>query len=316
MIRQAGAPRSDRQSGAQVLRDDYGAGRDRNLDLWYRRLHLDDAINEHGDAMGRPRPQALRARPRQGDRQGPIPRDGEATERRDGKLRSSPATAHRPHRGHRGGQSEDEIREYIEHLLRAYRRFLPDAAGALLDQYHRYVHAARKVCSAPQRRHALLDRPPRRRDDSGDPLFLQVKEAGAWRSPTGSPATATGTRVVASSRPADLLGAGDGHDALLGWMSAAWLSTTADCGEFYACQLWDGKASVNVALMDPSSLGAYGELCGATLARAHARRGGDRIATTWLPGQGRRLHRGDDALRLDLRRPERARLRGLPGGGR
>jgi hypothetical protein len=36
-------------------------------------------------------------------------------------------------------------------------------------------------------------------------------------------------------------------------------------------QLWDGKRSVEVELMDPPALARYGRLCGSTLARAHAR---------------------------------------------
>ncbi|MCO5327781.1 MAG: DUF2252 domain-containing protein [Solirubrobacterales bacterium] len=251
-----------------------------NLDLWYRRLHLDDAINEHGDAMDarvRKRYERGRAKAIAKDRFRAMEK---LTERRDGKLRivSQPPLIV-PIEDIAEGRSEDEIREYIEHLLRAYRRSLPDAAGALLDQYH-YVHAARKVVGVGSVGTRcwivlLVGR------DEGDPLFLQVKEAGASAL---APYVARsryrheGRRVVEGQRIMQATG-----DALLGWMSAA--GVDGETREFYARQLWDGKASVNVALMDPSLLGAYGELCGATLARAHAR-GGDRIAITGYLGKG------------------------------
>jgi hypothetical protein len=51
-------------------------------------------------------------------------------------------------------------------------------------------------------------------------------------------------------------------------------------------QLWDGKASAQVELMDPDRLALYGQLCGWTLARAHARTG-DRIAIAGYLGGGK-----------------------------
>jgi len=47
--------------------------------------------------------------------------------------------------------------------------------------------------------------------------------------------------------------------------------------DFYVRQLRDWKFSVDVASMVPRGLRLYGELCGLTLARAHAR-SGDEIA--------------------------------------
>jgi len=45
---------------------------------------------------------------------------------------------------------------------------------------------------------------------------------------------------------------------------------------FYVRQLWDGKASADLARMPSSLFLAYGHMCGWTLARAQ--RSGDRIA--------------------------------------
>ena len=47
--------------------------------------------------------------------------------------------------------------------------------------------------------------------------------------------------------------------------------------DFYVRQLRDWKLSLDIATMVPAGMRAYGEVCGWTLARAHAR-SGDRIA--------------------------------------
>jgi hypothetical protein len=54
-------------------------------------------------------------------------------------------------------------------------------------------------------------------------------------------------------------------DPFLGW------STGEQGHTFYIRQLWDMKASVDVDSLSPVELAAYAGLCGATLARAHAR---------------------------------------------
>jgi uncharacterized protein DUF2252 len=43
--------------------------------------------------------------------------------------------------------------------------------------------------------------------------------------------------------------------------------------DFYFRQLWDNKGSAIVEGMKPRELTAYAEICGRTLARAHARSG-------------------------------------------
>ena len=43
--------------------------------------------------------------------------------------------------------------------------------------------------------------------------------------------------------------------------------------DFYFRQLWDEKGSALIEGMEPRELGAYAEICGRTLARAHARSG-------------------------------------------
>jgi hypothetical protein len=72
-------------------------------------------------------------------------------------------------------------------------------------------------------------------------------------------------------------------DILLGW-----IRFTAPDGvsrDFYMRQLWDGKGSALVELMNLKALYVYAELCGQALAKAHAR-SGDAIAITSYLGGG------------------------------
>ncbi len=55
--------------------------------------------------------------------------------------------------------------------------------------------------------------------------------------------------------------------------------------DFYARQLKDWKGSADVAGLLPAGMALYGEMCGWTLARAHAR-SGDRIAIAAYLGSG------------------------------
>ena len=110
--------------------------------------------------------------------------------------------------------------------------------------------------------------------DNSDPLFLQVKEAGpsVLEGFAGASEYAShGQRVVAGQR---LMQAAS--DIFLGWHRSQG-SPAAVPDDFYIRQLRDWKASADVATMTPAAMAAYGQLCGWTLARAHAR-SGDRIA--------------------------------------
>jgi uncharacterized protein (DUF2252 family) len=98
--------------------------------------------------------------------------------------------------------------------------------------------------------------------EGDDPLFMQIKEAGASVLEPyvgASPYQNHGQRVVIGQR---LMQAAS--DILLGWF-------TFNGMDFYVRQLRDMKFSVEVETMVPVGFSAYVELCAATLARAHAR---------------------------------------------
>ncbi len=70
---------------------------------------------------------------------------------------------------------------------------------------------------------------------------------------------------------------------MLGWIQGPGLDGVDR--DFYVRQLWDGKGSALVELMDPRALKFYAKLCGHTLAKAHAR-SGDAIAISSYLGKG------------------------------
>ena len=181
-------------------------------------------------------------------------------------------------------------------------------AGTLLERY-RLVDVARKVVgvgSVGTRGWIvlLLGR------DETDPLFLQVKEAEAsvLEPYLGKSAFDNhGQRVVDGQR---LMQAAS--DIFLGWIRIEGLDGMSR--DFYVRQLWDWKGSADVETMSPQAMTVYAELCGWTLARAHAR-SGDAVAIAAYLGFERRLRPRDGRVRGGLRRPERARLSGAARGG-
>lgn len=103
----------------------------------------------------------------------------------------------------------------------------------------------------------------------GEPLFLQLKEAGASvleAHLAPSPFTHAGQRVVEGQRLVQ-----SASDPFLGW--ARYQPETGPTVDFYLRQLWDGKLSATIEGMSLEQLSRYGRVCGAVLARAHARSG-------------------------------------------
>ncbi|MEV6977717.1 DUF2252 domain-containing protein [Kitasatospora sp. NPDC093806] len=173
----------------------------------------------------------------------------------------------------------DELRR-VGKIFSDYRATLAEDRRVLLDRF-RLVDAARKVVGVGSvgTRCFILLLDGR---DPGDPLFLQLKEAGRsvledylpdTRPTAEAPVAHGGRRVVTGQH---LMQAAS--DIFLGW-------TTGPAGRhFYGRQLRDMKGSADVAAMTPADLRGYAGLCGRTLARAHAR-SGDRIAVAGYLGK-------------------------------
>jgi uncharacterized protein (DUF2252 family) len=166
----------------------------------------------------------------------------------------------------------EQVQAQIRGLVTGYRRTLEPDRRLLLDQYELtdIAHKVVGVGSVGTRCWIVL----MLGRDHRDPLFLQVKEA--QRSVLAPFAGASkianeGQRVVTGQRIMQAAG-----DAFLGWNGTK-SGMDGESRNFYVRQLRDWKYSIDVAELAPAGLRQYGELCGWTLARAHAR-SGDRVA--------------------------------------
>jgi uncharacterized protein (DUF2252 family) len=168
-------------------------------------------------------------------------------------------------------KSGTEVERGLRDILSSYRASLEHERRALLDQY-RLVDMARKVVgvgSVGTRAYMVL----LHGGDLQDPLFLQAKEAGpsVLEEFVGPSRYANcGQRVVVGQRLMQTV-----SDIFLGWVRVQGLDGRTR--DFYLRQLRDWKGSAEIEMMAPKGMRMYGELCGWTLARAHAR-SGDRVA--------------------------------------
>ena len=116
--------------------------------------------------------------------------------------------------------------------------------------------------------------------DAADPLLLQLKEANRSvleRYAGRSGYESQGRRVVEGQRFMQAA-----SDNLLGYYRLN--ARDGQMHDFYVRQLWDGKSSIDVSQLSAAGLAAYGDACGWTLARGHAR-SGDRIAIAAFLGE-------------------------------
>ncbi|MEV6421374.1 DUF2252 domain-containing protein [Streptomyces sp. NPDC051662] len=177
------------------------------------------------------------------------------------------------------GAERDRISHELHALMERYGRSLSTERAHLLRQY-RVADIPRKVVgvgSVGTRCWILL---LLGRDDE-DPLILQAKEAdhSVLAARVGeSEYDNQGQRVVAGQRLMQAVG-----DVFLGWDRVRGIDGRQR--DFYVRQLRDWKGIMMPQIMVPRGMRVFGELCGATLARAHAR-SGDRIAIAAYLGPG------------------------------
>jgi hypothetical protein len=92
-----------------------------------------------------------------------------------------------------------------------------------------------------------------------------------------------GQRVVGGQRLMQ-----SSSDIFLGWDQFP--GDDGETRDFYVRQLWDWKFSASIETMLPEVMGIYAQMCGWTLARAHAR-SGDAIAIGAYLGASDRFDR-------------------------
>lgn len=169
-------------------------------------------------------------------------------------------------------------------LLERYGLTLSTDRRALLADY-RLADVARKVVGVGSVGtrcwiFLLLGR------DGRDPLFLQAKEAdtsvlaehvGASRYRNQGERVVSGQRLMQAA-----------SDIFLGWQRVDGIDGKQR--DFYVRQLRDWKGIAMPETMSPRQLAAFGDVCGMTLARAHAR-SGDRVAIAAYLGRGEAFDR-------------------------
>ena len=172
------------------------------------------------------------------------------------------------------GHDMDEVLGAID----SYRRSLSEEHRALFEKFS-LVDVARKVVGVGSVGTrcwvGLLEGP---HHPAGDPLFLQVKEAGPSVLETYLGRSAVGhhgQRVVAGQRMIQTA-----SDIFLGYATAP-----VSGRDYYVRQLWDVKGSSDPSRMDLATLTRYAGLCAWVLARAHSRTGDAATISAYL-GKG------------------------------
>jgi uncharacterized protein (DUF2252 family) len=175
------------------------------------------------------------------------------------------------------GTELDELDAWSRSLVSTYRRSLAREHHPLEE--YRLIDTARKVVGVGSVGtsawiHLFIGR------DGSDPLILQSKEAQPSvleRFLKKSAYSNCGQRVVVGQH---LMQAAT--DIFLGWWRVTGLDGTSR--DYYTRQLHDWKGGVDPETFRVPGATLYAELCGATLARAHAR-WGDRIAIATYLGK-------------------------------
>ena len=237
------------------------------LDIWYQRIDeqmLLAAISDMAKDKGVPKTVAQRA-------QAGFDAARKKTSMRAAKKLTEVVDGHQQFRDDPPLLSRSAVTEQyrgrIHKALVDYRSTLQPDRRRLIERYH-LIDVAQKVVGVGSvgTMAGILLLEGR---DAQDPLILQFKQAttsvlepylGASR------ADQHGERVVDGQRYMQAV-----SDIFLGWVRGE------GGRDFYVRQLHDMKGSIDVTTIQPVGLTAYARLCGATLARAHAR-GGDVVA--------------------------------------
>jgi hypothetical protein len=262
----------------QVMRQLSGEG---NLGVWYTQVDIDEFRTRFDSLLRERQRKALDKGLAKARTRDSMQELNKLTRIEDGKPRIVPdppvVVPLRDLLGELAGARD--IEKELRALIGQYRRTLQPDRRVLLEQFE-FADMARKVVgvgSVGTRCWIVL---MLGRDET-DPLFLQVKEAEdsvLARFAGPSKYSHQGERVVNGQR---LMQASS--DIFLGWQRVA-AGIDGKARDFYVRQLRDWKFSVDIAAMVPRGLRLYGELCGLTLARAHARSGDEIAIAAYLGG--------------------------------
>jgi uncharacterized protein (DUF2252 family) len=226
------------------------------LDVWYAKLDADTLIAKAPNAEAKKNRQLIADQARANIADYVFPKLTKVHEGRRLIIDQIPLVYHSP--------PEEKVPEIAIDTLRAYRETLPYERRVLLDRYHLedIVNKVVGVGSVGTWCGVALFLA-----EDNDPLLLQIKEArpSVLEPYAGkSEFSHEGERIVVGQRLMQ-----SASDMMLGWTTG----TGKYKRHFYIRQLRDMKFSVDISIMKPQQLAGYAEICGWTLARAHARSG-------------------------------------------
>ena len=226
----------------------------RALEVWYSHLSAEVFVSKAKTAASRQRREDLEKKARNQTAEHIFPHFASAN---DGRVQivDHPPLVYHARRG-------DLIRKRVTESFHRYRQSMPDERRIILDRY-RIVDVAWKVVgvgSVGTHCAVML-----LMAGAHDPLLLQFKEAlpSVLEPYAGkSPYKNHGERVVTGQRMLQ-----SASDVFLGW-------TSDDQGRYYYFrQLRDMKMKIDLEAMTKADWLEYVDVCGWTLARAHARTG-------------------------------------------
>ncbi len=245
----------------------------RTLDLWYDHVSGDDLakLSDFQEKANRKALARFEAKARSKDNLQALQKLAVEVDGRY-QIRSDPPVL-LPLRELGSDVLPDEADSVIYDAFQTYKGTLPDDRRHLIDRF-RPVDLALKVVGVGSvgTRCMILLLEGRDRDD---PLFLQVKEATRSVLEDHLPASTYdnhGRRVVEGQRLMQAV-----SDVCLGWTRGV------EGRDYYVRQLRDWKGSVDLEKGSVDFLDHYAQLCGWTLARAHARTG-DSVAISGYLG--------------------------------
>jgi uncharacterized protein (DUF2252 family) len=233
----------------------------RALEVWYSHMDAEVFIDEAKSAAARKRWEQVEEKARHQTAEHIFPKIADVINGRTRIVDHPPLVYHgRP----------SEVRQ-VAHMFQRYRQTLPEERRIILDRYH-IVDVAWKVVGVgsvgTRCALALL------MAGEHDPMLLQFKEAhpSVLEPYAGaSPYANHGQRVVTGQHMLQ-----SASDVFLGW-------TRDDDGRcYYFRQLRDMKMKIDLENMTKADWLEYVEICGWTLARAHARTGDSALIAGYL----------------------------------
>ena len=250
----------------------------RDLEVWYARLDAEELLARLSASLDAKRRKKIDKFVERAKSRDSVQAMGKLTVETNGRVRimaDPPLVV--PLRDLVSAEEDEDFTERFAGLIRHYRGTLQADRRVLLERYH-FVDMARKVVGVGSvgTRCWIVLLTGRAIDD---PLFLQVKEAKASVLAEYLGTTDRGNqgrRVVMGQRLMQ-----QASDIFLGWERTTGIDGTER--DFYIRQLRDWKGSITIEELLPKGMGLYAELCGWSLARAHAR-SGDRIAISGYLG--------------------------------